>query len=116
MSRPIITVVAGDTLPAIRGQIYDTLSGAPINLSSADIDVFATMREAGSDESLATITLAKIDNGWNGWWRLAEWPAAALDVEPGNYELQIYYTDGDLLQTARNAILMKVKEKFTVPA
>lgn len=116
MSKPVITVVAGDTLPAIRGQIYDTLSGAPINLSSADIEVFATLREAGSDESLATIPLAKIDNGWNGWWRLAVWPDTALDVEPGVYELQVYYTDDGDLQTLRNVIALKVKEKFAVPA
>lgn len=116
MSKPTITVVAGDSLPAIRGQLYETQSGIPINLASPDIDVFMTFREAGSEESIATIPLEKIDSGWNGWWRLATWPNDVLDVDPGVYEGQVYYTDDGELQTARNVIVIKVKEKFAVPA
>jgi len=98
-----VVVHAGDDLPTLDIQLYD--GSSELDLSAATTAIYAKFRLKGDDTVLATLTLAKISGGGaTGWVRLT-WGATTLDVDAGNYELEIYVDFNASIQTVNNYYL-----------
>jgi len=95
--QPIIVHV-GDDLPAIDLQIRNGQTREPVSLAAGSTTIIARFRQKGTTTTLAQATGAKIFGGTLGHVRFS-WPAGALTVDPGRYEIQVQVLFGSDEQT-----------------
>jgi len=108
-----IRLVRGDTHPSLMFQIRDRATGKPISLEPEAMIPMAKFREAGTAATLFTATLAKVPGAEHIGQARLDWPAGALDVPEGIYEIEVYVTLGNSqVQTCYNVIRAKVREDF----
>lgn len=105
-----IKLVRNDTRPYITVALTDQNSGLPINVSGATTRVY--FRRAGETTVLSTLTCSLPNGGGDGLVRF-NFPAPALDVEPGSYEgeIEIEFAPGDT-QTVFKPLKFLVREEF----
>ena len=120
-----IKLVQGDSAPQIIVSMTDDATGAPINVSTANVTM--KFRQSGSTEVLnilsATLLTGRLsDDGTidqtyttpgSGGRVAFAWPPGALDVEPGYYEgeIQIIFADGTV-QTVYQLLKFSVRAEF----
>jgi hypothetical protein len=105
-----IKLVTGDTRPYIRLTLTDK-AGAAINVGDSDTLVRVYFRAVGSTEILSTIVCDKPNGGADGVVRF-NFPAGALDVEPGLYEGEIEISFGGETQTIYQPLKFVLREQF----
>jgi len=118
-----IVVHEGDDLPDIFIRLKDDANDCWIDLSGATTVITAKFREKNTATVLQTITCTKEQGGLDGQVKMV-WPATALDVDFGNYEIEIsisfngsiqtvntYYRRGATADTAKT-LPIKVREEF----
>jgi len=105
-----IKLVRNDTRPYITIALTDQESGLPINVSGATVRVY--FRRAGETTVLSTLVCTNVNTGSDGLVRF-NFPAPALDVEPGSYEgeIEIEFAPGDT-QTIFKPLKFLVREEF----
>jgi hypothetical protein len=110
-----IRLVRGDTQPPLVFQIFDRATNQPVKLENENMIPMAKFREAGTAATLQTIALTKVPGAeYIGLVRL-DWPAGALNVPDGVYEIEVYVLlnhDGTALQSCYNVIRLRVREDF----
>lgn len=106
-----INLVQGDDRPSIIGQFIDNNTGAPVNIADPTTSAFMKFREQGESTTLQDITLAKLDGGFTGRFRL-DWPPGALDVDDGRYEGEFYINFAGEVQTVPRWVTFVVREQF----
>jgi hypothetical protein len=109
-----IVLVASDRLPRLLVQFKDNNTGIPVDCSSPDITAKARFRERNAAETLLEIDLTKSNSGYDGVF-LLDWPADALGVDPGRYEVQASLLVDALPHTAWANVRLNIKERFAEP-
>lgn len=105
-----IRLVSGDTRPFIRITLTNK-DGNPINVSDEDTVVSIYFRAVGATQVLSTIICSKPNGGADGLVQF-NFPAGALDVEPGPYEGEIEINFGGNTQTVYQPLKFTVREQF----
>lgn len=82
-----IVVRQGDDRPSLIVRFKDIEADKWIDLSDASVSGTAKLRKKGTTTVLQTVVLTKLFGGATGYMRF-DWPAAALDVDAGDYELE----------------------------
>jgi len=95
---PVI-VHEGDDLPTLYLQAKDVDNDCFIDLSAATTIVTAKFREKNTSTVLQTVVCTKVSSGIHGLVKMV-WPATALDVDFGNYEIEVSLDFNGSIQTA----------------
>jgi hypothetical protein len=94
-----IQVRDGDDLPAIYARLKNSEDGSQVDVSAATTTVLAKFRRKGDDSATPTnLTVTKLFGGHTGLVKLT-WPATALDVDQGRYEIEISVSFDGAVQT-----------------
>lgn len=104
-------LVQGDRRPIITVQLTDIATGTPVDLQLTSTTVTGKFRRKGSTTVLQTITGTKIDGGYSGQVQFS-WPAGALDVAKGNYEMEVSISFDGQTHTVLDIIKLKLREDF----
>ena len=104
-----IKLVQGDTRPYIRATLKDA-DGTVINVAGATVRF--KFRQVGEPATLFTVTCAQPNGGTDGLV-VFNFPANALNVEPGAYEgeIEVDYGGGDI-QTVYDVLKFSVRAQF----
>lgn len=105
-----IKLVSGDNRPYVRITLTDK-DGSPVNLSDSTTTVVVYFRAAGSETVLQTFTCSKVGTGESGVVTF-NFPAGALDVDPGPYEGEVEISFGGEKQTVYQPLKFIVREQF----
>jgi len=118
-----LRVHAGDDRPSLYLQIRDIQADVAVDLSPSTTSITAKFREKGTTTVLDTITCSKVGSGATGWVQM-DWDTDTLDVDEGNYEIELsvsfdgeiqtvnyYYWDGASSDTA-STFPVKVVDDF----
>ncbi len=106
-----IKLVANDDLPDLIGQLTDTVTGLPLDVSNPTTLIYAKFRAKNTDTVLFTQACTKIGDGSSGQWRLA-WPALGLAVDAGKFEMELYLDFNGKTQTVYDLIPFKIRDDF----
>jgi hypothetical protein len=112
-----IKLVQGDTLPYIKLTLTDPATGERINVADADVIVRVYFRAAGSTTVLSTLVCQKVleTNGTiagdTGVVRF-NFPAGALDVDPGSYEGEVEVDFDGQIQTVYDVLKFNIRSQF----
>lgn len=105
-----IKLVQGDTRPRLQVTLTDTQTGNPIDLSDALTAVSIEFRQRGGT-AVTPIPCTKVGDGSTGEV-LMDWPAGALDGDPGSYEGQIVIQFGAQRQTVYELLRFSMRDNF----
>lgn len=112
-----IKLVQGDTLPYIKLTLTDPKTGERINVADGDTVVRVYFRATGSTTVLSTFICEKIlepggsTAGDTGVVRF-NFPAGALDVDPGLYEGEVEVDFDGQTQTVYDVLKFNVRSQF----
>lgn len=104
-----IKLVRGDTRPQIKMTLTNEITGAPIDITGADL--LFRFRETGTTEVLDIIN-GVVTDGENGEVVFL-WNEDSLNVDPGEYEgeVEITFPSGEI-QTVYDLLKFKLREDF----
>ena len=94
-----IVVHSSDDLPTIYFTIYDEDNACLVDLSAVTTIATAKFRAKGTSTVLQTVVCTRLWGGATGMCSM-EWPATALDVDYGRYEIEVSVDFNDAIQTA----------------
>jgi hypothetical protein len=100
-----IVLHSGDDKPSLYFRIYDQDNACYVDLSAATTTIAAKFRAQASTTVLQIIACVKVHGGKYGWVRM-DWPATALDVADGRYEIEVAVSFNGDIETA-NRYYMK---------
>lgn len=106
-----IKLVQGDNLPYITLTLTDSVTGQPLDLSSASTVVRVYFRAAGSSTVLATLVCQKVAGGSSGKVRF-NFPDNTLAVAPGPYEGEVEIDFDGEQQTIYEVLKFNVRAQF----
>lgn len=104
-------LVQGDRRPYITVQVSDDATATPVDVSLSTTTVTGKFRKKNTSTVLQTITATKPNGGYDGLVQFA-WPASALDVAAGNYELEITIDFNGQTQTVLDIVQFKLRADF----
>jgi len=105
-----IKLVTGDNRPYVRVTLTDK-DGTPVNLSDSTTSVVVHFRATGSETVLQTLTCNKVGTGEDGIVAF-NFPAGALDIDPGPYEGEVEIDFDGEKQTVYQPLKFIVREQF----
>lgn len=121
-----IKLVQGDTRPALVVDILDCETWDPIDVSAASTTVTMKFFATGTDTVLTTITAAKlpgqllpdgtvdatVTTPGQGGRVVFNWPAGALNVDPGYYDGEVEVNFGSETQTLYDRLKFTVRDQI----
>ena len=99
----------GEDLPTFYYRLYDQDNGQWVDLSAPTAVVTAKFRKRGTTTVLQTIVCAKFAGGSTGYVTMT-WPATALDVTAGRYEIEVAVSFAGSIQTANRYYMTGVPD------
>lgn len=107
----LVRLVQGESKPLILLTLTNDLTGTPVNLSAATTVVTVSIRDAGTKETLKTITCTKLDGGVSGKVQF-DFSDGASDIPLGTYEgVVVVDFDGNANMLV-SRIPIRVRENF----
>ena len=94
-------------------RLGDIESGEWLDLSDSTTTVTAKFRKVNTTTVLQSWTLSKLFGGATGYVKFV-WPAAALDVDKGTYEIEISVDFDGRIQTANKHFWVGSEEDWSV--
>jgi len=98
-----LIVHQGDDNPSLMFRLKDIEHDCWLDLSLSTTVITAKFRKQGSTTVLQTITCSKLFGGATGYVQM-DWPSDALDVDAGDYEIEVAVSFDGSIQTANKYI------------
>lgn len=89
----------------------NSVSGQPLDLSSASTVVRLYFRAAGQEQVLSTIVCSKVGTGATGQVQFS-FPGETLNVAPGAYEAEVEVDYDGQKQTVYETLKFSVRQQF----